>query len=132
MSNLRPGKKPLGEMTPSITFKDGKPFLITGSPNGNKGVISWMQAMINVIDFGMGIQQAISVPRIEGVGYNKEVLLRYGFPYPYPRKNLEEMGHKIRLLDFGARVGGIHVNPETGKVEAGTDERGGGGLAIVK
>jgi len=130
--DIRPGKRHLGGGGPGFVFKDGKFVMVTGSPKGYYGYIGQMEAMIHVLNFNMDMQQAVSAPRIDGVGYEKDVHLEYNFPYPYPWKNLESLGHKITIVYHTSRVGGILKNLKTGDVEGGTDPRGGAGLAIVR
>ena len=59
-----PGKRPLSSMTPTIVLKDGKPFLITGSPGGSRIITAVLQIVVNVIDRGMDIARAVSAPRV--------------------------------------------------------------------
>jgi len=59
-----PGKRPLSSMTPTIVLKDGKPFLITGSPGGSRIITTVLQVIVNVIDRGMDIAAAVSAPRV--------------------------------------------------------------------
>ena len=50
-----PNKRPLSSMTPTIVLKDGKPFIVTGSPGGSRIITAVLQVIVNVIDFHMGI-----------------------------------------------------------------------------
>jgi gamma-glutamyltranspeptidase/glutathione hydrolase len=59
-----PGKRPLSSMTPAILLKDGKPFLITGSPGGSRIITTVLQIIVNVIDRGMDMAVAVAAPRI--------------------------------------------------------------------
>ena len=59
-----PGKRPLSSMTPTIVLKDGKPFLITGSPGGSRIITAVLQVIVNVIDRGMDVAAAVAAPRI--------------------------------------------------------------------
>jgi gamma-glutamyltranspeptidase / glutathione hydrolase len=59
-----PGKRPLSSMTPTIVLKDGKPFLVTGSPGGSRIITAVLQVIVNVIDRGMGIADAVAAPRV--------------------------------------------------------------------
>ena len=64
-SNLPgPGKRPLSSMTPTIVLKDGKPFLVTGSPGGSRIITAVLQVITNVIDFHMSIAEAVTAPRL--------------------------------------------------------------------
>ena len=58
-----PGKRPLSSMTPTIVLKDGKPFLVTGSPGGPTSINTVLLVITNVIDFHMSITQAVDAPR---------------------------------------------------------------------
>ena len=61
---IAPGKRPLSSMTPTIVLKDGKLFLVAGAPGGSTIITAVMQVILNVIDFGMNIQDAVDAPRI--------------------------------------------------------------------
>ena len=58
-----PGKRPLSSMTPTIVLKDGKPFLVTGSPGGSRIITTVLQIVTNVIDRGMTCAEAVTAPR---------------------------------------------------------------------
>ena len=59
-----PGKRPLSSMTPTIVLKDGKPFLVTGSPGGSRITTTVLQVIADVIDRGMNIAEAVAAPRV--------------------------------------------------------------------
>jgi gamma-glutamyltranspeptidase/glutathione hydrolase len=59
-----PGKRPLSSMTPTIVLKDGRPFLVTGSPGGSRIITAVLQIVVDVIDRGMDIASAVSAPRV--------------------------------------------------------------------
>ena len=61
---IAPGKRPLSSMTPTIVLKDGKLYLVVGSPGGSRIITAVMQVILNVIDFNMNMQDAIDAPRI--------------------------------------------------------------------
>lgn len=60
---IAPGKRPLSSMTPTIVLKGGKPMLVLGSPGGPTIINTVYQSIVNVIDFGMNVQQAVAAPR---------------------------------------------------------------------
>jgi len=60
---LQPGKRPRSTLQSTLVMKDGLPFMITGSPGGDDQVMITIQTLVNVIDFGMNVQQAIEPPR---------------------------------------------------------------------
>ena len=75
-----PGKRPLSSMTPTIVLKDGKPFLVTGSPGGSRIITAVLQVIVNVIDRGMDIADAVSAPRMHNQWMPDQVYAEPGFP----------------------------------------------------
>jgi gamma-glutamyltranspeptidase/glutathione hydrolase len=61
---IAPGKRPLSSMTPTIVLKDGKPVLVVGTPGGSRIITTVLEILVNVIDHGMNLQEAIDAPRI--------------------------------------------------------------------
>ena len=61
---IAPGKRPLSSMTPTIVSKDGKLFMVVGSPGGSRIITTVLQVILNVIDYGMEPQEAVDAPRI--------------------------------------------------------------------
>lgn len=61
---IAPKKTPLSSMSPTIVVRDGKPFMVIGSPGGSRIITITLEAILNVIDFGMDIQEAVDAPRI--------------------------------------------------------------------
>ena len=62
-NRIQPGKRPRSSMSPTIVLKDGKPFLALGSPGGSTIITTVLQILVNRIDLGMTIEQAIAAPR---------------------------------------------------------------------
>ena len=63
-NSIQPGKRPLSAMTPTIVFRDGAPFIVTGSPGGSRIINAVLQQLVNVIDHKMNIAEATHAPRI--------------------------------------------------------------------
>jgi gamma-glutamyltranspeptidase/glutathione hydrolase len=61
---IAPGKRPLSSMTPTIVLRDGKPVLVLGTPGGSRIITTVLEIIVNVIDHGMTLQEAIDAPRI--------------------------------------------------------------------
>jgi gamma-glutamyltranspeptidase / glutathione hydrolase len=61
---IAPGKRPLSSMTPTILLKDGKPLLVLGTPGGARIITTVLEVLVNVIDHGMTLQEAVDAPRI--------------------------------------------------------------------
>jgi gamma-glutamyltranspeptidase/glutathione hydrolase len=89
-----PNKRPLSSMTPTILLKDGRPFLITGSPGGSRIISAVLQVIVNVIDFQMPIGQAVSAPRLHHQWQPEDVYVEPGFA-PDVLDALKKRGHKI-------------------------------------
>jgi gamma-glutamyltranspeptidase/glutathione hydrolase len=61
---IRPGKRPLSSMTPTMVLKDGKLFMTAGAPGGSRISTAVLQVILNVLDFGMNVQDAVDAPRV--------------------------------------------------------------------
>jgi gamma-glutamyltranspeptidase/glutathione hydrolase len=62
-NSILPGKRPLSSMTPTIVSKDGRTFMVTGSPGGPRIITTTLLTILNVIDYGMNVQEAVAAPR---------------------------------------------------------------------
>jgi gamma-glutamyltranspeptidase/glutathione hydrolase len=131
---LEPGKRPRSTLQSTLIMKDGQPYAIIGSPGGDDQVMRTMQTLINMIDFGMNIQQAIEAPR-----WTSRSFPASPFPHTmYPgdmgvesripeatRQALIARGHKLRVdppWSLGSN-GGIVIDTSTGVLSAGADPR---------
>ncbi len=93
---VEPGKRPLSSMSPTIVLKDGKTFLVTGSPGGSRIITTVLQVIMNVIDHGMNVAEASAAPRMHDQWLPDEIRVEEGFS-PDTLKLLEDMGHKIAV-----------------------------------
>ena len=131
---LEPGKRPRSTLQSTLVMKDGEPFAILGSPGGDDQIMRTMQTLINMIDFGMNIQQAIEAPR-----WSTRSFPASPFPHTmYPgdmavearipeatRQALRTRGHKLRVVppwSLGSNAG-IVIDSATGVLSAGADPR---------
>jgi gamma-glutamyltranspeptidase/glutathione hydrolase len=131
---LEPGKRPRSTLQSTLIMKDGQPYAILGSPGGDDQVMRTMQTLINMVDFGMNIQQAIEAPR-----WSSEAFPASPFPHTmHPgdmavesripestRQALLARGHKLRVTpawSLGSN-GGIVLDVNTGVLSAGADPR---------
>ena len=98
------GKIPLSCMSPTILMKDGKPFAVLGSPGGTRIISSVVQVIVNLIDFGMNLEDAVGTPRI---GDDQTNLIIYESRIPEETiAKLEEMGHPTYGYDDWNRIMG--------------------------
>jgi gamma-glutamyltranspeptidase / glutathione hydrolase len=133
-NSLEPGKRPRSTLQTTLVMNDGQPFMITGSPGTDDQVMRTMQTFLNIIEFGMNIQQAIEAPR-----WSSRAFPASPFPHTmYPgdlsvearipaatQQTLIARGHKLRVdppWSLGSNAG-ILVNSETGVLDAGADPR---------
>ena len=128
INQVEPGKRPLSSMTPTIVLRDGKPFMLTGSPGSATIISSTLASIINVVDFGMNMQQAVNAPRLHQQWYPDVVYAGQGLLTPESQKTLEAMGYTFKQFSGGA-VEAILINPKTGLLEGANDPRRPAGLA---
>src|ERR1700757_3272864 len=92
---IAPGKRPLSSMAPSLLEKDGRVFLVLGSPGGSRIITTVLEMIMNIIDYGMGPQEAVDAPRLHYQGQPDAVYVEHpGLP-PETMKPLSEMGYKL-------------------------------------
>jgi gamma-glutamyltranspeptidase/glutathione hydrolase len=123
---IGPGKRPLSAMAPTIVLKDGKLFLVLGSPGGPRIISTVANILMGVVDYGLDIQQAVNAPRfhhqrepdqiyIEGVGISPDTI-----------QLLEARGHKVKAQGYWSDGECIAVDPKSGELLGAPDGRNGG------
>ncbi len=93
-NSIAPGKRMVSSMSATIVMKDGKPFMALGTPGATRIFPSVLQAIVNVIDHGMSLQEAVEAPRVWTQGQALEV--ERGIA-PDVRKRLEALGHDVQI-----------------------------------
>ena len=106
-----PGKRPLSSMTPTIVLKDGKPYLVTGSPGGSLIINTVLQVVTDVIDRGMPIADAVSAPRAHNQWIPDRVFAEFGFPDDLI-KALEARGDAVTVRKLTTSANSILVTPQ--------------------
>jgi gamma-glutamyltranspeptidase/glutathione hydrolase len=129
-NSIAPGKIPTTGGAPTILLKDGKVAMVIGSPAGARKVTAELQAIVNVIDFGMDMQKAVSVERIHSEHARRVIVVEPSLPKRLTVA-LERMGNTIRREHYTGRLSAIWCDRGTGRLVGGADPRGGGGLAAV-
>ncbi|KQN42727.1 gamma-glutamyltranspeptidase [Pseudomonas sp. Leaf48] len=92
---IAPGKAPLSSMSPTIVTKDGKVVMVVGTPGGSRIITATLLTMLNVIDYGMNIQEAVDAPRFHQQWLPEETNLELFTTSPDTVKLLESWGHKF-------------------------------------
>lgn len=123
-----PGKRPLSSMSPTILAKDGKLFMVTGSPGGRTIINTVLMTILNVVDFGMNAQEAVDAGRMHHQWLPDRLSMeRYGFSADTIAK-LKAMGHTI-TEGGGQGVAEVIVMGADGVLEGGVDDRASDGGA---
>jgi len=124
---ISPRKRPFHTLIPGMVLRGGKPFFSFGVMGADNQPQGQVQALINLIDFGMDVQQAGEAPRFRHSG--EDVLLESAFE-PSIRSSLIRKGHHVAdAVDAWGGYQGILVDPRTGVLIGGSDPRK-DGLAI--
>ncbi|ALF25403.1 gamma-glutamyltransferase [Fusobacterium nucleatum] len=123
-NSVAPGKTPLSSMSPTIVLKDGKPFMVLGSPGATKIISTVSQVISRVIDHKMSIQDAIDTPRLWDNTLN--VINIESRISDKTVKKLEAMGHKVnKTSDWDRGMGSVQgvLYKNDGTLEGGADPR---------
>jgi gamma-glutamyltranspeptidase/glutathione hydrolase len=115
----------LSSMTPTIVLKDGRAFLMTGSPGGRTIINTVLQVIVNVIDFNMDIQSAVDEPRIHHAWMPDQIELERPLEGTIP--SLQAMGDRVHIQTSQGDAHSILV--KDGKKYPGVDHRTRGGAA---
>ena len=122
---IGPGKRPLSAMTPTIVLKDGKLFLVLGSPGGPTIITTVANVLIGVVDFNLDIQEAVNAPRFHHQWLPDQILVEDRLS-PDTMNVLRSKGHKLVVRHFWGDSECIMVDPKTGERLGGADGRNNG------
>ena len=134
----RAGQAPLSSMSPTIVTKDGKPVLVLGTPGGSRIITTVLQTIVNVVDYGMDIQEAVDAPRfhqqwlpdvdqcraLRAVAGHAEDPRGHG---PSSSRSRQPANHVAAILVGAPSLGGKPVGRN--RFYGANDPRGGTGLA---
>ena len=128
-NSIAPGKKRLTGALPTILFKDGSPFMVLGAPGGTRIISAVLQTILNVVDHGMSVVEAVSAPRID---CQTEAVQVEGRVPRWVCEDLENRGFQVArdLASYApypsrsARVHAIVLDTKTGSLSGGADPRG--------
>jgi gamma-glutamyltranspeptidase/glutathione hydrolase len=120
-----PGKRPLSAMTPTIVLKDGKLFLVLGSPGGPTIITTVANVLMGVVDFGLDIQEAVNAPRFHHQWLPDAIHVEDRLS-PDTMSLLRSKGHKLNVEHFWGDAECILVDPRTGERLGASDARNNG------
>lgn len=129
-NQIRPQQRMLSSMTPTIVARDGVPLFATGSPGGKTIINTTMQTILNIVDHGMTIAEAIEAPRIHHQWLPDQTRIeRRGLSLDTLRL-YQEFGHTVREVRGIGSAMGVYRDPETGVLSGAADSRAAdGGVA---
>jgi gamma-glutamyltranspeptidase/glutathione hydrolase len=131
---LAPGKRTRHTINPALALRDGKPYVVFGTPGADTQPQTQLQFFLNVVEFGMNVQQALEAPAVISTGFRAsyfphqvEGTLRV--PSSLPRHVLDELallGHRLDVRDVRGvgSVKAILIHPETGVLLGGVSPTG--------
>ena len=117
-----PGKRMLSSMTPTVVLKNGKPYLVVGTPGGTTITTSVFQTLVNILEFDMNADDAVNKPKFHHQWLPDTLMVERDFPQPV-REQLQQMGYKLKERAAIGRTEVIRILPD-GSFEAVGDKRG--------
>jgi gamma-glutamyltranspeptidase/glutathione hydrolase len=123
---IAPGKRPLSAMAPTIVLKDGKLFMVLGSPGGPRIITTVANILMGVVDYGLDIQQAVNAPRFHHQWQPDEIDIEKTGISPDTIRLLQARGHKIKEDGYWSDGECIEVDQKTGDLLGAPDGRNGG------
>lgn len=121
-NSIQPGKRMLSSMTPTILEKDGKLFMVLGSPGGSTIITAVFQVMLNVIEWDMSMSEAVAASRFHHQWLPDEIMMETKSFDDQVQEKLRMIGHKMRDIRSIGLVDAILVTKD-GKLEGGADPR---------
>jgi gamma-glutamyltranspeptidase / glutathione hydrolase len=120
---IGPRKRPLSSMSPTMVLKDGRLFLVLGSPGSSRIITTVALALIGVVDYGMNIAEAVNAPRFHNQWMPDVLSVERGFS-PDTAKVLEHMGYKIEAgIPYWSDAECIAIDLKTGERLGASDGR---------
>jgi gamma-glutamyltranspeptidase/glutathione hydrolase len=119
-NSIAPGKRILSSMSPTLILREGKPWLAIGTPGGHRIFAAVLQGIVNLIDHGMTVQEAVEAPRVWTMGPVLELEDTFE-NLPELVSGLERRGHTVQVVPkIAGGMSAIQVDPETGLLHGGS------------
>ncbi|XQU71071.1 Gamma-glutamyltransferase [Cupriavidus sp. H18C1] len=117
--SIAPGKRRFTSSCPTIVFKDDRPEIVLGAPGGTQIAMGVLQSIVNVVDFDMPMQAAVSAPRFSSTSNAIDVCNRIP---RYITRELERDGYQVIRNPYNYTIGWVHaVRIVDGRLEGGAD-----------
>jgi gamma-glutamyltranspeptidase/glutathione hydrolase len=129
-NSIAPWKRSITGGAPAVFARDNAAVLTISGPAGSRKVTSQIQVLLNIDDFNMDFQTALSVDRIHVEDEPMTIIVEPYFPAD-TLMQLAQLGYRIDYEWYAARLTGVHLDSRTGELVGGRDQRGAGGLAVV-
>ena len=127
--SLAPGKARFSSICPTIVFKDDKPVLVIGAPGGTQIAMGVLQVILNVLDFDMGITEAVLAPRFSGTSEAIDVTARIP---TYVTDQVAARGYEIVRSPLSYAIAGVHaIRIDGDRLTGAADPAYGGGMALL-
>ncbi|MPZ18673.1 MAG: gamma-glutamyltransferase [Luteitalea sp.] len=122
-NEVQPRKRMLSSMTPTIVTREGRAHLVLGSPGGSRIITTVLQVLMNVVDHGMNVQEAVDAPRFHHQWLPDYIRVeRTGFPTNV-LSALEARGHAVKAQGDMGDVHAILIDPQSGMLKGASDPR---------
>jgi gamma-glutamyltranspeptidase/glutathione hydrolase len=131
-NSIQPGKRPLSSMAPTLVTKNGKVFMVTGSPGGSRIITITLESILNVIDHNMDVQAAVDTPRIHHQWMPDTVYVEPNAITPAVQKELEADGYNFTENRTWGSDEAIIIGTKNGKrvLYGANDDRATAGAAV--
>ncbi|HEV7178880.1 MAG TPA: gamma-glutamyltransferase [Candidatus Baltobacteraceae bacterium] len=129
-NDIEPEKRPLSSMAPTIVLRNGKLAMVTGSPGGSRIITITLETILNTLDFGMNVQQAVDAPRIHMQWLPDEIQYEPNAFSTAAIRTLRGEGYAFDQIPSWGSAQAIVVDPKTGMLYGGTDRRHPSGAAL--
>ena len=127
---IQPEKRMLSSMTPTIVAKDGKPYLIIGSPGGRTIINTVFQTVLNVLGYDMRVDKAIEAIKIHHQWLPDTIEYEIGLLSPDTVKNLKAMGHTLEATGELGELMGIQIDTKNKILIGASDSSSPEGAAV--
>ena len=126
---IEPSKRPLSSMSPTIVTRDGKLFMVLGSPGGSRIITITLETLMNVVDYGMTVQEAVDAPRVHHQWLPDLIEYEPGALSRDTVERLESMGYSLTSRGLWGAAEAILIDPASGALYGANDDRHPAGAA---